>query len=145
MQRFFDSADAPQGCARLREQNDMTYFLADSVSSRAIKEDKASLINVFKTWLNTPLSILPLVIFRIGFGVLMFASTVRFIARGWVSEFYLVPQFHFTYLGFGWIQPLPGVWMYAALGLIALCSLFITLGLFLPRQHHLFLFALHLR
>ena len=84
----------------------------------------------FKTWLSTPTSILPLIIFRIGFGVLMFASTARFIARGWVSEFYLAPQFHFTYLGFGWVRPLPGAWMYLIVGLIALCSLFIVLGLF---------------
>ena len=93
-------------------------------------EKGRGLLEASKEWLSTPTSILPLVIFRIGFGVLMFASTVRFIARGWVSEFYLVPQFHFTYLGFGWIQPLPGVWMYAALGFIALFSLFIALGLF---------------
>ena len=88
------------------------------------------MINVFKTWLNTPLSILPLAVFRIGFGVLMFASTVRFIARGWVSEFYLEPQFHFTYLGFGWVRPLPDMWMYLVVGLIALLALFVALGLF---------------
>ncbi len=90
----------------------------------------SDLISTVKTWLSTPLSILPLVIFRIGFGVLMFASTVRFMARGWVSEFYLAPQFHFTYLGFGWVKPLPSAWMVAVLGLTALLSLFVAVGLF---------------
>ena len=87
-------------------------------------------LSTVKTWLNTPLNILPLIIFRIGFGVLMFSSTVRFIVRGWVSEFYLVPQVHFTYLGFGWVRPLPSAWMYAVVGLIALFSLLVALGLF---------------
>lgn len=87
-------------------------------------------LGAFKTWLSTPTSILPLIIFRIGFGVLMLASTVRFVARGWVSAFYLEPQFHFAYLGFGWVRPLPEVWMYAVVGLTALFSLFVAIGLF---------------
>lgn len=77
-----------------------------------------------------PTSILPLVIFRIAFGLLMFVSTVRFVTNGWIEEFYLQPDFHFTYYGFGWVKPLPGGWLYVIYGAIALFSLCIATGWF---------------
>lgn len=74
-----------------------------------------------------PSSILPLVIFRIGFGLLMFGSTVRFINNGWVTAFYLEPDFHFKYYGFEWVEPIWGLlWVFWA---IAGLSLLITVGL----------------
>lgn len=75
-----------------------------------------------------PTSILPLVVFRVGFGLLMFASTLRFILKGWVQEIYLDPSFHFTYYGFSWVRPLPGAWMQAVCWLVAALSLCIALG-----------------
>ena len=56
------------------------------------------------------------------FGALMLASVLRFVALGWVDELYLAPEFHFTYTGFGWVQPWPRVGMYlhmAAMGVAA--------------------------
>ncbi len=73
---------------------------------------------------------MPLVIFRIAFGVLMFISVVRFLLRGWVYEFYIAPEFHFTYLGFGWVKPLPEPWIYGIFLAMALLALGIALGLF---------------
>lgn len=82
------------------------------------------------TEINRPTSIMPLVILRIAFGLLMFISNIRFIAQGWVAEFYLLPEFHFTYSGFGWVHPLPEWGMWAIFILLGLLSLGITLGLF---------------
>ena len=46
------------------------------------------------------------------FGLLVVASTVRFLARGWVGSLYLAPEHHLTYPGFDWVAPLPGVGAY---------------------------------
>lgn len=73
-------------------------------------------------------SILPLVIFRIAFGLLMFFSTLRFISNGWVVDLYITPQFHFTYLWFDWVQPLPGPWMFLPFVLLLMLSLNIMVG-----------------
>jgi hypothetical protein len=80
--------------------------------------------------LQRPVSIVPLVILRVVFGVLMLVSTLRFMANGWVETFYIAPQFHFTYLGFDWVKPLSsnGMWLiFLALCALAIC---IALGLF---------------
>lgn len=80
--------------------------------------------------LQKPVSILPLVVLRIVFGLLMFAGTVRFMVNGWIDAFYVQPPFHFTYYGFGWVKPLPGDWLYVVYGAIALLALCIALGVF---------------
>ena len=80
--------------------------------------------------LNRSVSVLPLVLFRIVFGVLMLISTLRFMLQGWVSEFYVMPKVHFTYLYFGWVKPLPEVGMYIVFALILAASLCIVIGLF---------------
>ena len=71
---------------------------------------------------------MPLVWLRVIFGALMLVSTARFILKGWVAEFYIEPQFHFTYFGFGWVKPLPPGGMYAIFGLLMLFSILISLG-----------------
>jgi len=80
--------------------------------------------------LNQPVDALPLAIFRIAFGLLMLYSTVRFMLRGWVREFYIDPVYHFTYLGFGWVRPLPPVGMWTVFALLTILALMIALGLF---------------
>jgi len=81
-------------------------------------------------WLRQPTSILPLVIFRVIFGVLMFFSTLRFILKGWIHEFYIAPEFHFTYLGFEWVRPLPSIGMYIVFGALLVLTVCITVGFF---------------
>ena len=61
--------------------------------------------------------------FRIVFGLLMAVAAVRFVALGWVDEFYIRPTFHFTWELLPWVQPLPGRLMsllFVALALLAL-------------------------
>jgi hypothetical protein len=76
-----------------------------------------------------PVSIAPLVTFRIAFGLLMFFSTLRFWWRGWVDSVYVSPDFHFTYWGFEWVQPLGRAGMYVVFFIIAFSALLIALGL----------------
>ena len=80
------------------------------------------------TW-EKPVSIAPLVTFRITFGLLMFFSTLRFWWRGWVDSVYISPSFHFTYWGFEWVHPFGKTGMYIVFTIIALSALLITIGL----------------
>ena len=82
-----------------------------------------------------------LVFFRILFGSLLLFSTLRFMSRGWVKEFYIDPNYHFTYLGFDWVQPLPGNWMYLPFILMAVCAVFIIIGFLYRPSMALFFLA----
>lgn len=78
---------------------------------------------------DKPVSIAPLITFRIAFGLLMFGSLVRFWWRGWVTTVYVQPKFHFTYMGFEWVRPLGATGMHLLFGIIALAALCIAAGL----------------
>jgi hypothetical protein len=80
--------------------------------------------------LYRPVSIAPLVTFRIVFGLLMFSSLLRFWWRGWVETVYVTPAFHFTYTGFSWVRPLGHTGMLLLFAAIAAAALCIALGLF---------------
>ena len=62
-----------------------------------------------------------LVVFRIVFGLLCFLESVGAVFTGWVKRTLIEPDFTFSFIGFEWLQPLPGNWMYAY---------YITMGLF---------------
>ncbi|WP_159022308.1 HTTM domain-containing protein [Formosa sp. L2A11] len=65
-----------------------------------------------------------LIAFRIIFGFLCFFETVGAIFTGWVKHAFIDPDFTFTFIGFEWLQPLPGngmIYYYAFMGLLALC------------------------
>lgn len=72
----------------------------------------------------------PLVVFRMIFGALMLFGTGRFLLKGWVYDLYIAPDFHFTYLGFDWVSPLPGNWMYLPFILMLVAAIGILLGAF---------------
>ncbi|MEM9565550.1 MAG: HTTM domain-containing protein [Actinomycetota bacterium] len=62
--------------------------------------------------------------FRIAFGLLAAAGSIRFLARGWVDTLYLEPANHLTYPWLGWVQPWPAPLMHlhvAALAVLGLC------------------------
>lgn len=75
-----------------------------------------------------PVSSASFTAFRVAFGVLVVVSTVRFVARGWVEEFYLAPANHLTYAGFEWVRPLPPLAMYTHMALLAALGAAIALG-----------------
>lgn len=64
------------------------------------------------------------------FGILMLASVLRFVAKGWVYTMYIKPKVFFSYYGFEWVKPLDANGMYLLFGLMALASLCIALGFF---------------
>lgn len=66
--------------------------------------------------------------FRMAFGLLGLVAVVRTWVLGWIDELYVVPTHHFSYLGFGWVQPWPAWGMYAHFALLGLASLAIALG-----------------
>ncbi len=69
-----------------------------------------------------------LVAFRVLFAALLFASTVRFAARGWLASMYIEPAHHFAYAGFTWVRPWPGVGMYLHFVALALAAGWLMLG-----------------
>ena len=69
-----------------------------------------------------------IVTFRVFFGLIMFWEINRYFQRGWIDAFYVDPPFHFTYHGFGWVQPWPGWGMQAHFLLLGILALCITAG-----------------
>ncbi|MEM1053880.1 MAG: HTTM domain-containing protein [Bacteroidota bacterium] len=74
-----------------------------------------------RAWLAAPEDPLVLGLFRIGFGLVMAASLVRFLVLRWAGPLYAEPAVRFTYPGFGWVQPLP-LWALTAVLAVALVS-----------------------
>ncbi len=68
--------------------------------------------------LVAPLPAGGLAAFRIGLGLLVAFSAARFVAYGWVEEFFVQPRFFFKFWGFSWV-PHPGEagvrWLFGAL------------------------------
>ncbi len=75
-------------------------------------------------WLFTRIDNSALVVFRIIFGILLAVEAIGAIFSGWVERVFIEPQFTFNFIGFEFLQPLPGngmIWYYAVLGLLGLC------------------------
>ena len=69
-----------------------------------------------------------LAVFRILFGLIGLFIVARFFAHGWIDELYIVPEYHFTYMWFGWVRPWPGWGMYAHFAALGFFALGITVG-----------------
>ncbi len=69
-----------------------------------------------------------LVIFRVVFGFLITMEAFGAIATGWVKDVLIEPAFTFNFIGFDWIQPLPGNGMYFYFALMGIFGLFVMLG-----------------
>jgi len=78
-------------------------------------------------FLFKPIDNSSLALFRILFGLVMFFELAGAVVIGWVDQVYVEPKFTFTFIGFEWMQPLPGYGMYVvflALSILALCITF---------------------
>ncbi len=69
-----------------------------------------------------------LIIFRIVFGLLCFLESFGAILTGWVKRTLIEPQFTFSFIGFEWLQPLPGNWMYVYYIIMSIFGLLIMVG-----------------
>ncbi len=71
-----------------------------------------------------------LICFRILFGLIMAFHCVSSIADGSVFANYIQPPFTFNFIGFDFIQPIPGNGMYLFFGTMALVALLVMAGFF---------------
>lgn len=69
-----------------------------------------------------------LIVFRIIFGLLCLLESIGAIFTGWIKRTLIDPQFTFSFIGFEWLQPLPGNGMYIYYTIMGLFGLFIMLG-----------------
>ncbi|UII77247.1 HTTM domain-containing protein [Flagellimonas sp. HMM57] len=69
-----------------------------------------------------------LVIFRVFYGLLVSAECYGAIITGWVRRTMVEPKFTFSFIGFEWLQPLPGNWMYIYFAAMGTLGLLIALG-----------------
>ncbi|WP_040279883.1 HTTM domain-containing protein [Psychroserpens damuponensis] len=83
---------------------------------------------MLKTYLNKTTNAVPLAVFRIGFGVLMCFSIIRFWYHGWIEKLYIAPNFHFKYYGFEWVKSL-GDYNYLLFFFCGIAALFVAFGL----------------
>ncbi|MBC8219807.1 MAG: HTTM domain-containing protein [Proteobacteria bacterium] len=90
-----------------------------------------------KTWIGqvsqrvlAPTDVASVVLFRVGFGLLMFWEITRYFYFGWVEELFAKPQFHFQYEYFRWVVPIPGAGMYLLFAALGVLALMIACGLF---------------
>ncbi|MFD0861142.1 HTTM domain-containing protein [Sungkyunkwania multivorans] len=70
----------------------------------------------------------PLIVFRIVFGLLIFLESVGAIFTGWVKRTLIDPEFTFSFIGFEWLQPLPGYGMYFYYLVMGVFGLFVMVG-----------------
>jgi hypothetical protein len=77
--------------------------------------------------MRTGTSASPLIVFRIGFGLMMLLSIIRFWAYGWIDKLYLQPEFHFSYRYFEWVKPL-GEWTYVLFAVVGAAAFCIMIG-----------------
>jgi len=84
-------------------------------------------LDKFNNFLFKPVSIAPLVIFRLVFGSLLLYSTVRTWQKGWITELYVETTYHFGF--FSWLKPLGEAGMYFVYFCLVLCAVGIILGL----------------
>ena len=61
---------------------------------------KSTNISSIADWLQAPVSIAPLVTFRLVFGAVMVFSTLRFWYLGWIEEHFIDTRFTFKFFGF---------------------------------------------
>jgi len=80
-------------------------------------------------YLQSQVSIAPLAVFRLVFGLIACIGTVRFIMLGWIHDVYLNPPFHFSYYGFEWVQVLSPVAMYIVFTVMAVSAFMVAIGL----------------
>lgn len=69
-----------------------------------------------------------LIVFRIIFGFLIFMESIGSIYTGWIRRTLIEPQQTFSFIGFEWLQPLPGNGMYFYYGVMGLCGLLVMVG-----------------
>ena len=79
-------------------------------------------------WLFKHIDNSALIVFRIIFGLLCFLESVGAIFTGWVKHTLVDPDFTFNFIGFEFLQPLPGNGMYYYYAIMGVFGLLIMVG-----------------
>lgn len=79
-------------------------------------------------WLDRPVDNTFLALFRIAFGLLIALDMAGHFAFGFIREHFIAPTHHFTYYGFGWVQPWPAPLMYVHFGVVGIAGVMMALG-----------------
>jgi vitamin K-dependent gamma-carboxylase len=95
--------------------------------------------------LAAPTDVASLAAFRVMFGALVVWEVYRYAVNGWVDAFWVQPDFHFGYLGFGWVEPLPAAAMWALFGVLGAAGVGIAVGACYRLCAVVFTDRLHLR
>ncbi len=85
-------------------------------------------ISALRSRLLEPVELHWLAAFRVLYGLMLAVSMLRFIAYGWIDQFFVEPRFHFKYWGFSWVEPLSGPLMHALFGVLAVLALAMAAG-----------------
>jgi hypothetical protein len=67
--------------------------------------------------------------FRVAFGLLLLGEIVHFFLGGWIERYWSDSTFHFTFYGFEWVRPWPGVGMTLHLLGLGVAAALLALGL----------------
>ncbi|UOB16193.1 HTTM domain-containing protein [Abyssalbus ytuae] len=70
----------------------------------------------------------PLIVFRIIFGLLIALESFGAIFTGWITRTLVEPEFTFNFIGFDFLQPLPGYGMYFYFAVMGFCGLLVMTG-----------------
>ncbi len=92
----------------------------------AKKTDRKS--NERLAFLFRPVDIASLVFFRIAFACVMLYEVVKQFLDDNIAYYWIEPDFHFKYYGFGWIEPLAGNGMYVVWGALGVLALLVLVG-----------------
>ena len=79
-------------------------------------------------WLFSKIDNSPLIIFRILFGILVALECYGAMVTGWIQRTLIEPRFTFSFIGFEWLQPLPGNGMYFYFFVMGTLGVCIALG-----------------
>lgn len=98
------------------------------MNTKSNKSEVARKTNKTFAFVFEPVSLYPMIAFRLAFGIAMAIWAVFMIFSGTVEEFFIKPEFFFSYPGLSWLQPLPGLGMYLVFILLFITALMIFLG-----------------
>lgn len=68
--------------------------------------------------------------FRVVFGVFVAIDLWRYVAYGWVRDYYIDTQVQFTYFHLDFVRPWPGEWMFVHYALTSVVALAVAAGLY---------------
>ncbi|MFD1094712.1 HTTM domain-containing protein [Salegentibacter chungangensis] len=82
---------------------------------------------MLNNWLFRQIDNSALIVFRVFFGLLISIEAFGAIFSGWIRRTFIEPQFTFNFIGFEFLQPLPGdgmLWYYGVMGLFGIFVMF---------------------